>query len=272
MIKKHRIPIILVIVSVSFLILAIYNTFHPDPFAGLRQGVFECAAILRDVLRRPLEGASNAWKRYVFLVGVAEENRKLRRDIDQLTAQIATYREAYEENLRLRKLLELEDGRQGRRLVAQVVGLERKYVIKTMIINRGTAHGVSNSAPVITDRGLVGRVVETSWHASRVLLIIDETSNIDAIVQSSRVQGIVQGTGNGCIMKYVGKMEEVKKGDAVVTSGISQTFPKGLLVGYVESVDRLEGGMFQKIELVPAVLFSRLEEVIVLLPPERDVK
>lgn len=269
MTKKKRIPLVILALSVFFLIFTIYNTYYPDPLREVRRVVVEASAYVRALLRAPLDEASDAWKRYVFLVGVVDENRRLRREADRLTGQIAAYREAYEENIRLKRLLDLKELEGRRPVVARVIGVERKYVMKTIMINRGTADGVYLGAPVVTDRGLVGRIVETSWHTARVLLVIDETSNIDAVTQTNRVQGIVQGTGTGCVMKYVGKMEEVNQGDALVTSGISQTFPKGLLIGYVQGADRLEGGMFQKIGVVPAVMFSRLEEVVVLLAPRK---
>jgi rod shape-determining protein MreC len=119
--------------------------------------------------------------------------------------------------------------------------------------------------PVMADQGVVGRVIETSWHTARVLLLIDEKSNIDAAVQASRAQGILQGSSvSGCHLKYVTNLEDIKPGDVVISSGIAGVFPKGLLLGTVKSVDKKEGGLFQKIIVTPAVDFSTLEEVLVL--------
>ncbi|MFA7465617.1 MAG: rod shape-determining protein MreC, partial [Syntrophales bacterium] len=139
-------------------------------------------------------------------------------------------------------------------------------------INKGTADGSKAGLAVISVEGVVGRIVESSWNVSRVLLAIDYNSNIDAMIQGTRSQGILQGGGAmGCNLKYVERSEEVKVGDAVLTSGMGGIFPKGLLIGTVVSVDRKDSGLFQKIEVMPAVYFSRLEEVSVILPEEKPL-
>jgi len=265
--NRFRLPLFLILIGVGLLLLVVYNSYHPEQTGVARKIIMEGATALEYVLREPLKLARDTWQKYVFLVGVVEENRKLKKDVNRLIGQLVQYQEAYEENKRLRNLLKLEEKLQFRHIFARVIGVDRKSMVKSLIINRGSLDGVKRNAPVITDRGLVGRVLETSWHISRVLLLIDETSNVDVIVQSSRVQGMLQGTGHGCSIKYVGKMDEVKMGDAVITAGISRVFPKGLLIGYISHVDWREGGMFKKVEINPAVDFSRLEEVVVLIPP-----
>jgi rod shape-determining protein MreC len=113
----------------------------------------------------------------------------------------------------------------------------------------------------------VGRIIETSWHASRVLLLIDENSNIDALIQRSRVQGILQGAGSaGCNLKYISRAENVQTGDVVLSSGLAGVFPKGLLLGFVTGTSGQEGGLFQKIDVASAVDFGKLEEVLVPIP------
>jgi len=111
----------------------------------------------------------------------------------------------------------------------------------------------------------VGRIIETSRDASRVLLLIDESSNVDSIVQGSRSHGILQGSDQGrCVLKYIPKMEVVRIGDAVISSGLCGVFPKSWLLGTVSRVTRGENGLFQKVEVIPSVDFSKLEEVLVL--------
>jgi rod shape-determining protein MreC len=154
-----------------------------------------------------------------------------------------------------------------------VIGSDQKSVLKTILINRGTSHGLKKDCPVVTDQGVVGRIIETSWHVSRVLLMTDANSNIDALIQSNRVQGILQGAGAaGCTLKYVSKTEDVKTGDLVLTSGLSAAFPKGRLLGVVHRADKKDSGLFQKIEVSPAVDFSRLEEVLVLVVKQGNEK
>jgi rod shape-determining protein MreC len=127
--------------------------------------------------------------------------------------------------------------------------------------------------PVLTDQGIVGRIVEMSPHVSKILLIINENSNIDALVQENRIQGILQGAGSlGCSLKYVPKTETVNIGDTIISSGLSGLFPKGLLLGTVKNVDKTNSGLFQKIDVAPFVDFARLEEVVILVFNKSDKK
>jgi rod shape-determining protein MreC len=106
---------------------------------------------------------------------------------------------------------------------------------------------------------------------SRVLLLIDENSNIDALIQENRIQGILQGAASlGCSLKYVPKTETVNVGNIVVSSGLSGLFPKGLLLGVVKNVEKTDSGLFQKIDIAPYVDFSRLEEVMVIVLDKAD--
>jgi rod shape-determining protein MreC len=120
---------------------------------------------------------------------------------------------------------------------------------------------------------LIGRLVDVSWHVSRVLLLIDENSNIDGIIQRNRTQGIVSGAGSrGMILKYVSKVQDVQEGDIVVSSGMGGVFPKGWLIGQVIRVDRQEASLFLKIHVASFVDFSKLEEVLILSSGETPMK
>jgi rod shape-determining protein MreC len=119
--------------------------------------------------------------------------------------------------------------------------------------------------PVIAPPGLVGRLTDVSWHVSKVLLFIDESSNVDAILQRTRTQGIIRGDGaRGCELKYILKNQDVQEGEVVVSSGIGGVFPKGLLIGVISRADRQDAGLFFKISVTPFVDFSKLEEVLIL--------
>jgi rod shape-determining protein MreC len=104
-----------------------------------------------------------------------------------------------------------------------------------------------------------------------VLLLIDESSNIDVNLQKARTQGIISGAGSrGCMLKYISKTQDVKEGEVVVSSGIGGVFPKGLLIGVISRVDRQDAGLFLKINITPFVDFSKLEEVLVLAAEEEE--
>jgi rod shape-determining protein MreC len=141
------------------------------------------------------------------------------------------------------------------------------------LINKGSSDGLKTGMPVLAPPGLIGRLVDVSWHASRVLLFIDENSNIDAIVQRNRTQGIISGAGSrGLIFKYISKTQDVKEGDVIVSSGMGGVFPKGMLIGQVIHVDRQDGGLFLKINVAPFTDLSKLEEILILSSDETKIQ
>lgn len=209
---------------------------------------------------------AGVWKRYILLVGMEDENGRLKRDNALLIQEINRYRESYLENIRLQKILSLKERTNHHTIAAMVIGRDQTSIVKTILINKGTSHGLRLDLPVIADQGVVGRIVETSAHVSRVLLLIDENSNTDALIQETRIQGILQGAASsGCTLKYVPKTETVKVGNIVVTAGLSGLFPKGLLLGVVKNVEKTDSGLFQQIDVTPFVDFSKLEEVMVIV-------
>jgi rod shape-determining protein MreC len=245
-----------------------YHVKNHGATGSVRQLVLEAAAPLQGAVNRIFGSISTAWKDYIMLVGLQEENKRLKKDNALLVQELMQYREGYLEGLRLQKLLAVREEIKRPTVAARVIGRDQASAFKTILINRGTSTGVRVGLPVMGDQGLVGRVTAVSWHASQVLLIGDVSSNVDALIQSSRAQGILQGSSSGlCILKYIPKTQEVKVGEPVVTSGLSTVFPKGWLIGVVSAVDKGDAGLFQRIEVTPAVNFARIEEVLVVLHP-----
>ena len=263
--KYQSIVVAAILLIVSLTILS-YSAVRLSETGFLRKMVLETAAPIEDAINISLKSLHDAWKRYLFLVGLEEENRQLRREKALLSEQLNRYREGYLEGIRLQKLLALKDGFPYRTVAARVIDSDRTSLFKTLLINKGTSEGLRVGLAVLSDQGVVGRIIETSWHASRVLLMIDENSNIDALIQRSRAQGILQGAGAaGGNLKYISRTEEVLPGDVVLSSGLAGVFPKGLLLGVVTGVSRREGGLFQKIDVAPAVDFGKLEEVMAVI-------
>ncbi len=263
--KYYTVAIASILVLVSLIVLSL-NLKRPGETGFFRKVVMEIAAPVEWGINSSLEGISNTWKRYIFLFNLEEENRALRKKVDALTSEINKNREVYLESVRLKELLALKDSVEFPSIAARVIGRENSSVFKTILINKGSADGLAPGMPVIAVQGVVGRIIESSWHASRVLLVIDYNSNIDAVVQGTRYQGILQGGGvMGCTLKYVERSEEIKAGDLIVTSGIGGIFPKGMALGTVVNVEKMSLGLFQKVDVLPAVAFQKLEEVSVII-------
>ncbi len=268
--KKYQSWISLVILIVLSLGIFSYSVKRSTETGFARRVVLEAIAPLQRLINDSAGSLADLWKRYLLLVRLEEENRSLRKEVALLRDQVVQYREGYAEGQRLRKLLALDEQSTRKTVAARVIDRPPVSVFNTITISKGSVHGLRAGLPVLTDQGVIGRVMETAWHSSRVLLLVDGNSNIDALIQGSRTQGILQGyRSTECRMKYVPKTEQVKTGDIVLSSGLGGNFPKGLILGVVAKADKGDGGLFQHIEVTPAVNLRDIEEVIVLSLEER---
>ncbi len=263
--RNYKSIIFIIILLATALIILSYNLKQESHAGLIRKIVLEVAAPIQNVMNASVKSIGDAWSRYIVLVGLEEENKNLKKKINDLKSQLALYHEGYLEAQRLRNLLALRDDHNYNFIAARIIGREQIALSKTILIDKGTAYGLDAGMPVLAGPGLIGRVIDVSWHAAKVLLLIDESSNIDAIVQRNRTQGIIRGAGShGYVLKYISKTQDVKEGDVIVSSGIGGVFPKGLMIGTVNHVDRLEAGLFLKIYVTSSIDFSKLEEVLVL--------
>jgi rod shape-determining protein MreC len=264
--KYHSYIIAAVLLIISLAIIS-YSASKIAETGFLRKIAFEIAAPFTGIVNTSIKGAGTFWKRYLVLVELEKENKQLREEKTALTEQLNIYREGYHEGIRLGKLLELSDALPYKFLAARVLDNKSNALFKTILINKGTADGLFVGYPILSAEGVVGRITESSWHYSRVLLLIDKNSNIDAIIQRNRAHGIMQGTGMFRYkLKYIPRSEEVLRGDILLSSGMAGLFPKGLILGTVTKAYREENELFQRIDVIPSVNFSKLEEVLVLIP------
>jgi rod shape-determining protein MreC len=194
------------------------------------------------------------------------ENEELQTLVDQLIIENVRLREAEIENVTLREQLNFKQANPSFELLsAQVIGRDPTNLLGYLIIDRGTAEGLTVGMPVLTHRGLVGRITETNPHSSKVLLATDASSSVNALIQDSRATGIIQGrVGQGLVMRYIQQGEEIEVGDLVLTSGLGGNFPTRLIIGQVTEVRRKDVELFQEAEVRPAVNFPDLEMVMVL--------
>jgi rod shape-determining protein MreC len=211
---------------------------------------------------------------YTELVGAREENRDLHRQLAALASERAQMAELAAENRRLSELLELRDALESPAVAVDVIGGDANAVARTLVIGQGARGGLRRDMAVIAMEGVVGRLIAVAPNASRVLLIDDHNSALDAIDQRSRARGIIAGViDDGLTMKYVGRSDDVRVGDTLVTSGMDGIFPRGLLVGEVGGVSQEGPGLFLNVEVQSAVDFRQLEQLMVLTrkPPELPI-
>lgn len=197
-----------------------------------------------------------------------EENVRLKAENRQLKEKLLEQEEIRLENLRLNQLLAFKEENPRQYIAAEVIGKDPTNWFKYLTIDKGSSQGLRRNMPVLTHKGLVGRVIETTPYTAKILTIIDPASNVGAVVQRSRSAGVAAGGAGGKLfMKYMETQEDVETDDVVITSGMGGIFPKGLLVGRVTWVRKKPNHLFQEIEITPAVDFTHLEEVMILLSP-----
>lgn len=266
--KKKPNPVkrfFLVATLAALSVIAIVTTVGRKEFGLSHRLVFEALGPAQSAFARATEFVGGFWRHYLNLVGVSEENDRLRQEIKRYIAINAEYREAVATNVRLNQLLDLAHSLDQPVLTAHVIGRDPALWFKTITIDKGISAGVEKGMPVVTVEGVVGQVINVSPRFAKVLLATDPNSAVDAILQASRALGIVKGNGQGYRMDYVLREKEVAKDDLVVTSGMGGVFPKGLLIGRVSEVGKDKRGMFHNITVQPAVDFRELEYVTIIL-------
>jgi rod shape-determining protein MreC len=218
-----------------------------------------------------VSGVRNTWGNYVGLRGARAENESLRAQLADLQVRLQEQRALAARAGRLQELLDLKTSTALPTLAAEVIGGNPNPGMRTITIDRGSAHGVKANMAVIAARGIVGRIIgEPAAHASRVQLLIDRDAAAGALIERSRAGGMVVGSelDPPLSMELVTNLSDVKSGDLVVASGVDGIYPKGYAIGHVEKVER-GTGLYLTIAVRPAADFSSLEEVLVVLAPPR---
>ena len=216
-------------------------------------------------------GVVDAGRAYLALRGVREENLRLRRENLRARATDQRATELRLENDRLRHLLDFADKQAPLRLVvAKIVAVGASPHSHTLRIARGTDDGIVKGAAVIAPDGIVGTVAQLTGSYADVQLIVSPLSAVPAITQRTRGRSTVKGTGDmgRCKLEYAQRTDDLQDGDMLVTAGGPGFFPQGLRIGKVGNVNRKQSGMFLTAEVVPAVDFSRLDEVTVVAAAE----
>jgi rod shape-determining protein MreC len=225
-------------------------------FAEVQRGVSTAVSSVGDV-----------WSGYVGLRRVKVENDDLRRQLAAAEIRIQEQRALADRTRSLERLLDLRDRSNLKTMPSEVIAAGASPDFRTLTIDKGSRDGLRADMAVIVPAGVVGRIVVPTSRAAKVQLLIDRNAAAGAIVERSRAAGVVVGRGDNRLdLQYVSEVSDIAVGDTVVTSGIDGIFPKGFVIGQVESIDR-SGGAYKRIVVIPAVDFTGLEEVLVVLTP-----
>ena len=264
---SNRTFIYYVLAAICIALLVLSSTGKLAPFEGVMSDVARPFLLAFGGLGRQI---NNTFTTLRDLRTLRTDNQSLQSLADTLTIDNLRLKEVESENQRLRELLRFRQLNptydfRGGQVIARVISKGPNNYLSTITIDLGSEHGIQPGMPVVTERGLVGRIYKLGPNSSTVLLITDPSSGVPALLQRNRLVGVVNGrAGTPLVLDFIPQEGDVTTGDLVITSGLGGSFPKNLVVGQVVEVRQRDYEMFQQAVLRPTVNFDRLEFVLVI--------
>ncbi len=204
-------------------------------------------------------------KKILYYHKIFEEYKRLRKEDDLLKARLIGLEEVIRENSRLQQLLDFKRRLVYSSVAANVIGRDPSNWNSSMIIDKGKQDGIAIGMPLVNSTGVVGKIAEVNEHTSKVILVNDPNFNVPALVQRPREIGLIEGTLQGiCRMRYLSAKAAIEVGDKVITSGLSSSFPEGVLIGEVIGVQYNLNNSTLECMVQPAITLSQIEEVLVI--------
>jgi rod shape-determining protein MreC len=267
--KQYRFYIILFLFVLIPVIAIDTSTRSPRDYRFYDRVIVGLTSPVQAAISWSLEKIASTFENYIYLWHTHQDNLALLEENRKLLNSIAGLREIQQENIRLRKLLSFEEKFTIKSVVARVISKDVSTEFRSIRINRGESSGIKRNMAVVTDEGIVGRVLRTTQDTSDVVTVLDLLSAVDAVVERSRARGVVEGLiDDTCQLKYALRTDDIQPGDILISSGLGGIFPKGVAVGTVSKVNRKPYGITQEVEVRPSVDFSKIEEVLVVLNGE----
>jgi len=230
----------------------------------LEEAVFGSMAEVQRVATGGIGEARGFWQSYVNLRQTERENESLKQRVSQLEVALQRERALAGQTRVLQAMLDLKAETPFATTPAMVIASGASPEFRTMTLDKGSSQGLATDMAVLAPAGVVGRVILPTARAAKVQLIIDRNAAAAGLVERSRAQGVVVGTGTDRMrFEYVPGTADLKTGDRVVTSGMDGIYPKGFVLGQIESIERT-AGEFSTVLIRPAVNLSALETVLVV--------
>jgi rod shape-determining protein MreC len=253
--KSRKIASVVLLVVSIVVFSSLIPSFRPPLFAILR---FPLTVLT--VLKNEAGGL-------IFYHRNMVRNRSLEERNDLLERKLVDAEETRLENARFREMLSFKKSVPYKVICASVIGRSPSSWASSLIIDKGSSQGIRKGYVCVSFFGLIGRVVEVSGSASKVMLINDPNLCVSALVQRNRQEGLICGSLSGTLqMKYLARDGDIKVSDTIVTSGLTDVFPKGIVVGRVAAVREDMSGSNRYAVVRPAVELSAVEEVLVIIP------
>lgn len=275
--KKHVNLVALVIALVAQTIGLAYQIKvkrgNEDPVRLVRVWTVGVIAPMEKAVVHAGNFFADIWHNYFYLRSVRLENERLADENARLRLERVRLNEDASQTQRLKALLKFKEEYVSETIAAQVIGGSGSELSRVVYIDKGLRDGIKPDMAVINPTGVVGKVIRVFATTAQVLEINDQTSGIGAILETSRLQGILKGNPAGdAQLNYIMSDEQVKRGERVLTSGGDHIFPRGIPVGVVSNAAPGDG-LFLNIRVRPAANLNRLEEVLVITKiSDRDVE
>jgi rod shape-determining protein MreC len=264
---RQRSGYLFLAVMLGHIILISTQVNSPTGVPVLERFTFGVLSETQRGISAAVSGVNRFWNGYIVLRRAREENDDLKRRLAAAEIQVQEQRAMADRARGLADLLELRQQLTLTTAAAEIIGGASLVGFRTVTIDKGTRDGLRADMAVVAPAGIVGRVVTPVGRSAKVQLLVDRNAAAGALVERTRAQGVVIGDGeNHLLMEYVSEVAEVLVGDVVVSAGIDGIYPKGFVIGRVESVEK-SGPAYRRITIRPAVDFSALEEVLVVLAP-----
>jgi rod shape-determining protein MreC len=244
----------------------------PGELSALDRGILRMVSPAQSAMSFVARGIAGVAGRYVELTHVRGENEQLQRDNARLRTELLEMRRLAEESGRYQRLLGLRDQTPAETIAARVISIDASPYFRVARVEVDRGDGVvKRGMPVLTPEGVVGRIGRVSGRTSDIMLLVDPRSAIDVVVPRTGGRGILRGkageNGYRCSIEYLARGEAARVGDKVVTSGLGGAFPRDLGIGTITKVLPGASGLYQEVEVTPAVDFARLSEVLVVMAP-----
>ena len=259
-----------IVATFIVLFFLMYQTYNEQGTSRFQMAVQTITYPVQTSVQSVVSTIKNTWNSYINLIEVNEENKLLKQQLLNMEEKLNKHIENSVQFFRLRSQLLFAQKKARKEIFSEIIGESADNTHQIRLINRGSNQLLQRNYIVIRKEGLVGRIQSVSPYQSSVQLIIDHRSRVPALIQRNRVRGLIYGTHDGMEMRQINQHAKIKIGDRVISSGLGNLYPKGILIGWVSGIHHQSHELFKTARLDSAVDFNQIEEVFAILPQKSD--
>ncbi|SUZ91569.1 uncharacterized protein METZ01_LOCUS44423 [marine metagenome] len=259
-----------IVATFIVLFFLMYQTYNEQGTSRFQMAVQTITYPVQTSVQAVVSTIKNTWNSYINLIEVNEENKLLKQQLLNMEEKLNQHIENSVQFFRLRSQLLFAQKKARNEIFSEIIGESADNTHQIRLINRGSNQLLQRNYIVLRKEGLVGRIQSVSPYQSSVQLIIDHRSRVPALIQRNRVRGLIYGTHDGMEMRQINQHAKIKIGDRVISSGLGNLYPKGILIGWVSGIHHQSHELFKTARLDSAVDFNQIEEVFAILPSKSD--